>query len=405
MRSDGRRRQPDASERLRRLLALPDDESAREALLAATEDVSLDVARQALRRLIPLAGPAEIARLRELMLTLDVGIVADVAAALRELGDNHATEIAVAGLSAASPGDRQKAALALRELCDPAAHGALIRALHDPASSVRRVTLAALGRLPSNVETVRACSMLLADDDPAVRAAAVRAVAHFDALTAAASLRAAVTDSHMTVRRAAAEAAPVLELDSLQALLGDDNAAVRVAALEALSRQPRPELIPTVRQALRDPIWHVRRAAADALAGSGDPRVASSLIQALLDPQPLVRARSRIALERLLGSNLESTLEDALCSVGAPLRRALVEILAGRGYIHPLLGLVSDEDANVRIALVHALDGVSTPQAQAALERLAGDADVGVRHAASTVLTSTSTRTLFGLQRRFSASS
>jgi len=348
--------------------------------------VSLDVARQALRRLVPLAGPVEIARLRERMLGLDVGMVGDVAAALRELGDAQAVEVAVAGLRAASPFDRQKAALALRELRAPAARASLVGALSDPAPPVRRVALEALRLLPSEPDTVRACAERLTDADPSVRAAAVAAVAGLDPL-ATATLQPAATDPHPGVRRAAAAAADVLDAGSVRALLTDREAEVRVAVLEALARDPKPELTTLLLQALADESWHVRRAAADALGATGNVLSLPGLLRALLDSHPLVRGRARIALEQVLGADLERALAAALADAEAPLRRALVESLGHHGQTRPLLRLVSDEDPGVRIAVVHALERAPEPEATRALEQLAADADLAVRHAASMALT------------------
>ena len=53
------------------------------------------------------------------MLELDIGIVGDVAAALRELRDAEASRVAVAALGDESGFKRQKAAVALRGLRDP----------------------------------------------------------------------------------------------------------------------------------------------------------------------------------------------------------------------------------------------------------------------------------------------
>jgi HEAT repeat protein len=114
-----RRHRLDPSERLRRVLSLPAEHASCAPLLAAVADVSLDVARAALRRLAPLAGRAEIDALRSEMLELDIGIIRDVAAALRELGDAGASRLAVAALEDESGFKRQKAAVALRELRDP----------------------------------------------------------------------------------------------------------------------------------------------------------------------------------------------------------------------------------------------------------------------------------------------
>jgi HEAT repeat protein len=380
-----KRKGPDPSERLRRLLSLPADETSAQALLAAVDDVSLDVARQALRRLVPLAGPAEATTLRERMLELDIGIVGDVAAALRELGDRGAVEVAIAGLAAESWFDRQKAALALRGLHDPAARGALLDTLADPAPAVRRTVLEALKQLPSEPETVRACAERLEDTDPSVRAAAIAAVARLDP-HAGPTLLTVLRDAQTSVRQQAAAVAEVLDARAVQVLLADQDAEVRVAVLEALTRDPQPELTPTLLRMLSDPSWHVRRAAADAIGASGRREDVEALVRALVDSRAIVRGRALMALERLLGDELDRLLSDVLEDQAAPLRRAIVEILGRRGYVEPLPRLVVDEDAGVRIAVIHALEHASSPQARTAIERLADDPDIAVRNAAAIVV-------------------
>ena len=367
------------------MLALPSDDSARASLLDAIEDQSLDVARTALRRLVPLAGPAETARLRGRMLELDVGIVGDVAAALGKLGDVAAIDTARSALGDASPARRQKAALALRELAAPASRHALLQALRDPAPAVRRLALEALTRLPRDDETVRSCAARLRDADPAVRSAAVAAVAELDP-HAAATLSTSLADPHPAARAALARSLPALSPASARLLLDDADRDVRVAAFTALTEHPRPELVAEVRRALNDPSWHIRRAAVDALGASGRRMEAPALVDALSDEHPIVRARALFALEHLLGNELPPVLVEALPAAPAALRRAIVEILGACRQTASVLGLVDDPDARVRVAVVHALEDVRTPQARAAIGRLAADRDDAVRHAATMAL-------------------
>jgi HEAT repeat protein len=382
-----RYRHPDPSERGRRVRALPADETARQPLLEAVGDVSLDVARQALRLLVPIAGPAEVAALRERMLELDIGIVGDVAAALRTLGDKAATEVAIAGLAAESPFAKQKAAVALRELRNPAARAALLRALSDQASPARRVALEALARLPGEAETVSACQRRLVDPDASVRAAAVAALAALDP-AAQLTLRRILADPHPAVRRAAAEAATTLGVDSVSVLLRDRAVEVRVAALEALSRHPRHELMRELIAAAADLSWHARHAAVDALGASSRREAAAPLVCALLDPQPLVRGRALLALERLLGDELDDFLSQALAGGARPeLRRTIVQILGRRGHVGDLLWLAADDDSRVRLALLRILaTQKSSPEVKSTIEQLAQDADIAVRNAAVLVL-------------------
>jgi len=380
-----RRRAPDPSERLRAVRSLPRDVSSCTPLLDAVGDVSLDVARAALARLLPLAGQAEMTALRERMLSLDIGIVGDVAAALRTLGDRRATDIAVAGLERASPYERHKAAIALRSLCDPAARAALLRALDDPETPVRRVAIEALARLPGDRRTVDVCRQQLSDRDPSVRAAAVSALAVLDD-AAGTTLRPILTDPHPTVRLAVAAAVETLDGEEVRVLVGDDDAAVRAAVLDALSLHPRPALLPVVAAALGDPSWHVRRAACDALGASGRPESSAALLRLLVDEHATVRGRALLALERLLGDELWQALEQALDSAPARLRRTIVELLGTLGHTDSLPRLSGDPDPDVRIAVVRSLARTTSPEARAALGYLAGDADAGVRNAVATVL-------------------
>lgn len=365
------------------LLALPENVSSRRPLLAAVGDVSLDVARAALRRLLRLAGPVEIAELRRRMLLVDIGLVGDVAAVLRKLNDPLATATATTALRYESPFVRHKAAVALRELGDPRARAALLRALDDSETPVRRVALEALTRLPDDAATVAACRLRLADRDASVRSAAVAAVARLDP-EAAATLWPLASDRDGRVRAELGAVAGVLSAEALRMLLGDPEADVRARTLNGLVVHPRPELTPTVIATLADADWHVRRAACDAAAG--DERASGALVRALVDPHPSVRGRALVALERLIGDALDQILEQQLSSSAAPLRRALVEILGRRGHTASLLRLVSDPSVDVRLALVHALAADDSDAARAALDYLRADDDLAVRHAVTTLL-------------------
>lgn len=368
--------------------ALPNDRGSVGELLEAVEDISLDVARSALRRLVPLARSREIAVLRERMLELDIGIVPDVAAALRELGDPDATAIAGVGLASASPFRRHKAAVALRELCDPSSREVLLRALDDSAAPVRRVAIEALGRLPPDAAGIAGCRRGLGDSDPSIRVAAVAALARIDP-DASDSLRAMTRDPHVRVRRETASVSCVLAIETVRSLLEDRNADVRAASLRALvacaDRAPLPSLLDRI----DDPSWHVRRAACDALAAAGGDEAGGALVGALVDPHAEVRGRALVALERLHRDRLESALEDALADAAAPLRRALIEILGRRGRAEVARRFAGDPATDVRIAVAHALVGDRSPEARAALRYLQGDDDPAVRNAAATVIETT----------------
>lgn len=381
------RRRVDPSARLQEVLSLGGDASSREQLLAAVDDDSLNVARAALRRLVPLAGPEEIVSLRKRLLELDIGIVGDVAAALRELGDAKAAIVAAKELAAGSRSRRHKAAVALRELRDPAAREVLLSALEDGAAAVRRVAVEALSVLPPDAEIVSAWRRLVDDPDPSVRAAVVRALARADP-DAPVTLQAMLHDRDASVRAELAAAGVSLDDESVRSLLADTEAAVRIEALEALADHPRAALAPVVLAALSDVDWHVRRAACNASAALGVDS-AAPLVHMLVDPRLEVRGRAIVVLERLFGAGLDALLQSHMAQARAPLRRALVELLGRRGRGDLALGLASDPSVDVRIAVAHALAGDDSADARAALRNLCDDHDRSVRHAAITALAPT----------------
>jgi HEAT repeat protein len=372
----------DPTARLQAVLALPREPSSAPALLAAVEDVSLDVARAALRRLVPLAGAVEIEALRERLLELDVGLVGDVATALCELGDVDAVRVAAAGLEAESPSRRQKAAIALRELHDPASRLTLVRAIDDGAAPVRRAAVEALGRLAPDPSSLTACRQALSDPDASVRAAAIRVLAASDP-AAFATLRDLASDPAGPVRCALASAACVLEAETAMVLLHDPDEDVRVAALGAFVGCPGAVPLQALLDRLGDASWHVRRGACDAVAAAGGEEAEAALVAALADRRLEVRGRALVGLERLCGDRLDVVLEHALPAAASRLRRTLVELLGRRAQTDAVFRHVGDPSPEVRITVAHALAAVRSPEALAALRFLQGDDDAAVRNAAA----------------------
>lgn len=356
------------------------------ALLAAVEDVSPDVGRVALRRLVPLSGPAERDALRGLLLDLDIGIVGDVAAALRELHDQKASVVAAEGLRSSSTARRQKAALALRELHDSSSTPTLLCALADAHVPVRRLAVEGLAELPSTREIVSACRKTLTDRDDSVRAAAVRAVARKDS-AAAATLRSVAGDRAVSVRDALGSVSCALTRETVERLLEDQAEKVRVTALLTLVECPQHVQLSALLACLADESWHVRRAACDAVAAAGGPDAERALIAELVDDRLEVRGRALVALERACGGKLEEVLERTLPEADSRLRLAVLDILGRRGRGAVALRYLADSSSEVRIVAVHALAASDSVEAEKALRQLyTDDSDPVVRHAAAVAL-------------------
>jgi HEAT repeat protein len=193
----------------------------------------------------------------------------------------------------------------------------------DPDPAVRRVAMEMLAARPGE-ETLPVVLPGLRDHDPMVRAAAVRGAAAGGALP------------------------------EVAALLGDPEADVRLAALDALDAAGLPpEHREAVRAALRDPDAEVRARAAAVLLSTGHDADA----------------------RETLGSMARS--DD-------PERRAAgIAALAGRGDPEAIGAAVADPDPAVRRAAILALPEVLPPEAAGALVEALGDPDPDIRAGAA----------------------
>ncbi|MBV8991494.1 MAG: HEAT repeat domain-containing protein [Solirubrobacterales bacterium] len=168
-------RRADATERWRSVLA---SRSASE-LTAALDDPSPEVARAAIRRLTDIEGRRAASPLRARLLSADLSLTVDIATALRELGDEQAVAMAVAGSSSQPYLRRLAPARALGSLRAAGALRALRSALRDEIAGVRAAAVSALAEIgpDGSAGATEDCASLLIDPDAHVRIAAVRTVA------------------------------------------------------------------------------------------------------------------------------------------------------------------------------------------------------------------------------------
>lgn len=350
-----------ASERLLRLRALPADRSALAELLDASGDVSVEVAREALRRLARLGGPDEAQVLRRRIWRADPSLVGELAACIAKLGDRGAIEEALTVLrgdrgESLTYGQRVAAVRLLAAFGDPASVPALRDALSDPIAPVRRAALVALRGFPADTDTdtdtdtdsQRAVSECLSDPDPQVRAAAVACVAAL-CPDAPDRLAGVARDESASVRLALARVASRLAQTPTGLLLSDSEISVREVAAEHAG----PRAIAPLARAMRlDHSPAVRLAAARRL---GELRAASAtaeLIDALADRDSLVKVTALRSLELIHDREpLADLLFDAACERSREDRGALVYALGRLGAAERLQALAQDRDPQVRQAL------------------------------------------------------
>jgi HEAT repeat protein len=171
---------------------------------------------------------------------------------------------------------------------------------------------------------------LLSDADPAVRAAALGALARAG-VVAAADVERALADGDAVVRRRACEEAVAVRAVDLVPLLADADVSVVEAAAWALgergggSADAVDALVGLVRghdDAL------CREAAVAALGAIGDRRGLEAVLAAAASDRPAVRRRAVVALAAFDGPEVEQALQAALNDRDWQVRQAAEDLLA-----------------------------------------------------------------------------
>ena len=372
-------RRVDATQRLRAVQATrsPDE------LVRSLDDPSPEVVRAAIARLVDLEGERAAGALRARLFDVDLSMVADVAGALRRIGDGGAAEVAMKALRDGRYSRRLAAVRALGALGDPRAAEWLRTMLDDDVAGVRGAALDALAKLgPGVVDGDGAdCARLLADPAPHVRIAAVRAVVRL-VKHPGAMLASAVRDKDRLVRLEVARHVAGLPARAANALLGDPDLRVREAAARGAGVRELGALAVLLTD---DPACDVRRASAHTLGAMRGERVADVLVRGVEDPDALVRAAVLHALETMLTrEGAVGRLCDELTSDRPERRRASVYALAhlNASRAAPALSrLADDPDPDVRLALVHSAEALFE-RPEPLIRYFAADEDPAVRQGA-----------------------
>ncbi|MCU1459222.1 MAG: hypothetical protein JWL73_3314 [Actinomycetia bacterium] len=179
----------------------------------------------------------------------------------------------------------------------------------------------------------------LADPDPRVRSVALAALVRAAGPSAAAQWSRASADDDASVRRRAAEVAPLIGAagaEPLRALLNDDDALVAEAAAAALGELVPEELDPSALAETLDSLIHaaadhtdplVREAAVAALGSLGDARGLATILTACED-RPAIRRRAVLALAPFEGAEVDAALARALGDSDWQVRQAAEDLTA-----------------------------------------------------------------------------
>ena len=171
---------------------------------------------------------------------------------------------------------------------------------------------------------------------------------------------------------------------ALMETLRDENATVRLAAVNSLGSLGDPRAIAALAKALReDRDARVREAAARALGEIDDKRAVPALLEALKTERvPNVREHIVSALSEIGDSSAVTGISAVIKDPSAAVRRAAVSALGELGdpsVVPALLTVVRDDDVEVRRNVADVLGKLENPSAIDALIGLARDADPEVR--------------------------
>jgi HEAT repeat protein len=260
------------------------------ALTSVLGDTAFQRRVQAVNRLAEIGDPAAVEPLIRTLLDKDDVVRLAAADALGRLGDGRATSALLPLLKDQNPGVRTAAAGALGALGDAKVVDPLMPVLRDSHWEARVATLESLGRLrdPKATEAVADC---LRDPDREVREKAAECLGILGDATAVGPLVGALVDEDKFVRQWARlalqrinprwETLPEAQgrLDVLRAAARSDDFGMRYAAEEALQllentmgvagsrgSEPGRVLMDMLAEFLGDPDASVRQAAVEALA-------------------------------------------------------------------------------------------------------------------------------------------
>ncbi len=392
----GRRREADAVPALVGLLSSGVDAMVRVAAVALCEIAerhqeqfgSAAAVSAEVRRATP--DPAGTARrLAHSVGGADTTERAAFARLLGWLGEAGASE-ALIGLLGDDARVSRDAARALADL-GPVAEREILTALVHGDSERRLLLLAHLPLRPEVADAVTSC---LSDVDPRVRSTACEVLARAGAVAAVPRLFDVLADEDPRVAQAALQAVQALGSERTEplALAAARGAEPRVrrAAIRILGYFGWPSALEPLLAAVEDPDGRLRDAALSSLAYLEDPRALEGLLVVARRGEPGARA----AAMRALGSTEPLPAVLACLEAGTADPHAWTRYFAcqslGRlgaaGSIAALVGRLSDEAGQVRIAVVDALARLPDPRATRALLDAAASGDLDLRCAALVAL-------------------
>ena len=334
------------------------------------DDELAHMARYALAR---PGDEAAIAALRNALPSLQGERLAGVIRSLGSLRDPQSLHYLDSQLPSSNPAVTQAATEAVGQIGGADAVRILQRALSEAPDAQRPALIDALFACAEsflaagNREAALAIyrPMYAPEQPPLLRFAALDGIVRAQQAQAVPLLLDLLNSSEPEVQSAAAQYVRDLKTPGVtQAFanrLGDLAPTAKVALLGALGTRGDPDARPAVLAALEDEMADVRAAAVVALEALGSDEDVLVLARYAATQRGKPREAAIHALSRLPGSGVEQELVERLDSRDARVRIVLLEAIAERDLRNntpDILRLLSDDETNVRVAALNALQTV-----------------------------------------------
>jgi HEAT repeat protein len=285
------------------------------AVRDALSDPSSDVVAPALKSLAIVGGASDLPAVARHVASPDPKVAGAAHAALLAIAARHLDSARVAATGVDPRSDAALAAtivleaLARARLATPADAAFLASALTHREAAVRRNAIEALASMGGEDAAV-AVTLSLADEEPVVAHAAIRALGRLGRAEQLAVLAASTRDPIRlaSVLRALKDADPTRAFAAARPLLRSKEAAVAAAAVEVVGAIDVEARIEALMGAADHPDHEVAKLALAQLANTGDERALASLARAIEHEAEAVR---RYAAE-LLGHDRSAEAESIL---------------------------------------------------------------------------------------------
>jgi len=308
------------------------------AVREALSDPSPDVVAPALKSLAIVGGPTDLPSVARHVSSSDPKVAGAAHGALFAIASRH---LAAARAAAVGIDPRGDAALTGTIVLDALARAGASRAedaeylssaLTHREASVRRGAIEALASIGGE-DVAIAVSLSLADEEPVVAHAAIRALGRLGRGEQLASLAATTRDPIRlaSVLRALREADPERAFAAARPLLRSKEAAVAAAAVEVIGAIDVEARIEALMGATDHPDHEVAKLALGQLANTGDERALASLGRAIEHDAEAVRRYAAELLGNEGGAEAETMLRARLDRErSAEVRNAIMAALSAR---------------------------------------------------------------------------